>query len=62
MIELQSPANDETISTLTNIQKDFIRNRSFEKLRANDEELVDWLGLKQNMAGENSHPLPVEFK
>ena len=62
MIELQSPANDETISTLTDIQKDFIRNRSFEKLRANDEELVDWLGLKQNMAGENSHPLPVEFK
>ena len=62
MIELQSPANDETISTLTDVQKDFIRNRSFEKLRANDEELVDWLGLKQNMAGENSHPLPVEFK
>ena len=62
MIELQSPANDETISTLTDIQKDFIRNRSFEKLRANDEELVDWLGLKQNMEGENSHPLPVEFK
>ena len=62
MIELQSPANGETVSTLTDIQKDFIRNRSFEKLRANDEELVDWLGLKQNMAGENSHPLPVEFK
>ena len=62
MIELQSPANGETVSTLTDIQKDFIRNRSFEKLRANDEELVDWLGLKQNMAGENSHPLPIEFK
>ncbi|MBR4372094.1 MAG: tyrosine-protein phosphatase, partial [Victivallales bacterium] len=62
MIELLSPANNASISTLTDVQKDFIRNRSFEKLRANDEELVDWLGLKQNMAGENSHPLPVEFK
>ncbi len=62
MIELQSPANGETVSILTDIQKDFIRNRSFEKLRANDEELVDWLGLKQNMEGENSAPLPVEFK
>ena len=51
MIELQSPANGETVSILTDIQKDFIRNRSFEKLRANDEELVDWLGLKQNMEG-----------
>ena len=62
MIELLSPANNASISTLTDVQKDFIRNRSFEKLRANDEELVDWLGLKQNMEGENSHPLPVEFK
>ena len=62
MIELLSPANGETVSTLTDVQKDFIRNKSFEKLRANDEELVDWLGLKQNMEGENSHPLPVEFK
>ncbi|MBR4417065.1 MAG: tyrosine-protein phosphatase [Victivallales bacterium] len=62
MIELLSPANNASISTLTDVQKDFIRNRSFEKLRANDEELVDWLGLKQNMEGENSHPLSIEFK
>ena len=27
MIELQFPANDETISTLTDVQKDFIRYR-----------------------------------
>ncbi len=62
MIELLSPANGETVSTLTDIQKDFIRNKSFEKLRANDDELVDWLGLKQDMSGDNSIPRPVEFK
>ena len=62
MIELLSPANGETVSTLTDIQKDFIRNTSFEKLRANDDELVDWLGLKQDISGDNSIPRPVEFK
>lgn len=62
MIEPLSPINDEVVSVLTDIQKDFIHNKSFEKLRANDEELVDWLGLKQDLTGDNSIPLPVVFR
>ena len=62
MIEPLSPINDEVVSVLTDIQKDFIHNKSFEKLRANDEELVDWLGLKQDLTGDNSIPLPIVFR
>ena len=61
IIELIQPQNDITISVLAPKQRDFLDNRDFSNLRASDDELVDWLGLKQDDTGDNSIPRPIIF-
>lgn len=60
-LTLLTPEADDTLCVVTPVQRDFIQNRDFGRLRADNLELVDWLGLKQDESKDNSIPLPYRF-